>query len=78
MVSFDFFATYDPLRNNALPGGFDSRLRDVFGRLAIWAATDSRAPTLANILSREHHLLSRKTPISPFGFVAGLPDILQT
>jgi hypothetical protein len=65
VVSFEFFATYDPPRNNALSGGFYSLLRGVFGRPAIRAETDSRAPTLANILNLEHHLLNRKTPISP-------------
>jgi hypothetical protein len=27
VVSFEFFATHDPLRNNALSEGFDSLLR---------------------------------------------------
>ena len=58
-----FLQRDDPSRNNALSDGFGSLLRGVFDRLAIRAATDSRVPTLANILSLEHHLLNRKKPI---------------
>ena len=60
---FIFFQHDDPSRNTALSDGFGSLLRGVFDRLAIRAATDSRVPILANILSLEHRLLNRKTPI---------------
>ena len=59
-----FFLQHDdPPRNNALSDGFGSLLKGVFDRLAIRATTDNRVPTLAKILSLEHHLLNRKKPI---------------